>query len=230
MPDRRRSMRIKGLANVGMRCAVVAALACGSLALLPAAGAQAYKVSCPTGGKGPVTLSVIYGVDTCVRENVGYISSVVSHQSTQGCGQEAPGDAALTAQGITIPATESQTYIAAAIPQVEAYVLAERRWYAKHKKWKTAKQTAMAKKIVKALDAIGPLVAPVAVAESAFTSDMLQAASAWTTQNCAQLQMSLSQAAVAEGAVGLSEHGVEPGKGALGKYVDAIQAFVTILT
>jgi hypothetical protein len=107
--------------------------------------------------------------------------------------------------------------------------VAEKRWYDKHKKWKTAKQATVAKKLVKALDTISPLLTSVAVAENAFTSDMLQAGSAWSSQNCAQLQTSLAQAALAEKAAGLGEHGVEAGDGALSKYVTAIQTFVTIL-
>jgi hypothetical protein len=192
------------------------------LALAPTgAGAQNGKAGCPTGGKGPVSLSALYKVDICVRDVDDYIDVPLASamQSAQSCSQEPPSGDASIGQGMTSRAMTDQELVASWTPGATAYLAAEGKWYAKRKKGDPPKEAKLAGRIVGAIATIAPIVSAKSTADTSFDSDMSTAGSAFTSQNCAQAQASLDQAAVDQ----------KTAEADTLKFADAIQALVLLL-
>jgi len=159
-------IRLKNLAGLTALAMALATM----LSLSTAAGAQA-ATSCPKGGKGAMSLSVIYGVDLCVVSVDGTIAIPLSTDasSLQYCSEETPSSDALTGQSISSRASMDQEVVAGWTPAAPAYFAAEKKWYAKHKKFKTA--------------------------DTAFDAQMSAVGADVASQSCAAAQAGLTQAA-----------------------------------
>ena len=185
-------IRLKNLAGLTALAMALATM----LSLSTAAGAQA-ATSCPKGGKGAMSLSVIYGVDLCVVSVDGTIAIPLSTDasSLQYCSEETPSSDALTGQSISSRASMDQEVVAGWTPAAPAYFAAEKKWYAKHKKFKTAKQEKLAKKLLKDIPVIVPLIAAKSAADTAFDAQMSAVGADVASQSCAAAQAGLTQAA-----------------------------------
>jgi hypothetical protein len=187
---RRRCLAIVGPAAV---VAVAAAFAL-TTAVAGAAGATS---TCPVGGKGPATLA-IYPVKLCVGNGPSPISgfqAAADIQNTgQYCSQEPPAGDATLGQGLISQAAGYQQPVAGWEQAGTAYFDAEKAWYTKHEKSESKKVKKTSEQIVKAINGVIPTIASMAASDTTFDADVTAAGTALTSQNCAQVQASLTQA------------------------------------
>jgi hypothetical protein len=97
--------------------------------------------------------------------------------------------------------------------------VAEKKCYAKHKKYKGAKQAKLAKEITKAMAVITPFIGVKSSADTTFDSDRSALGSAVTIQNCAQARTILNEAGPEQ----------QTAESDTTKFTNAIQTFVLLL-
>jgi hypothetical protein len=206
-----------------MKLGAAVAVATGIVLSLMSTTAVAQTSTCPVGGKGPLTLAV-YAVDKCVGSFEspisGYSAAAFSANAAQYCSLEsASGDATL-GQGLINQAATYQGPVAGWQQASEAYFDAEKSWYAKHAKRESAKQRKTSDKLVKAINGVIPTIDAMAAGDTSFDADLTAAGTAYTSQDCAQVETSLSQAATDQ----------QTAEGAQTRFSNAFEVIITIVS
>jgi hypothetical protein len=187
------------------------------------AAAQGSTATCPVGGKGPATLA-IYPVKLCVGNGPspisGFSAAAVISNTAQYCTQESPAADATLGQSLITQAAGYQQPVAGWEQAGTAYFVAEKAWYVKHEKHESAKVKKTSEKIVKAINGVIPTIALMGTSDTTFDGDVTAAGTALSSQNCAQVQTSLTQAQTDQQAA----------EAAQTKFDDAFQAIITVVS